>query len=305
MLLTTGEILADLFSQKNGDSFNFSATVGGAPFNACVSAVQSGASAIFVGRVGADIIGDYLADMANKIAFSQLILQKDSKRNTTLAFVTLEKGERSFSFFRNNTADSYLEQFDLNAYGEISIFHIGTLMLSEKHGRDFVRFMLKQAKQKHITIAVDVNFRPSLFACEKEMLSAFSDVIEYADILKLSNDELCLLEKGSTDTLSFEDTLATFTKSNCHRLIAVTAGNKGSYFLRHGKVTYIPVKKVLPPIDTTGAGDAFFGSLLASLDGLDYMTADNNTLISVFEKANQAGAAATQYKGALNAALFL
>lgn len=305
MILTTGEILADLFGQKDGDNMHFSANIGGAPFNACVGAVQSGAQAIFVGRIGTDVIGNFLSDMAQRINFSKLILQKDTKRNTTLAFVTLDKGERSFSFFRNNTADSYLQPFDLNAYGDISIFHIGTLMLSEKHGQNFAHSMLKQAKQKHITIAVDINFRPSLFACEKQMLTAFSDVIEYADILKLSDDELCLLENNTTDTSYLESALASIAKRYPHKFIAITAGSSGSYFIKAGKITYVPVKKVLTPIDTTGAGDAFFGSLLASLDATNYLTADDNTLISIFEKANQAGAAATQYQGALNTSLLI
>jgi len=305
MILTAGELLADLFGQRKDNSLQFSANIGGAPFNACVGAVQAGAQAVFVGRVGTDVIGTFLSDMAKKIGFSKLVLQKDTQRNTTLAFVTLDKGERSFSFFRNNTADSYLETFDLNAYGNVSIFHIGTLMLSEKHGQAFARTMLKQAKQKQITIAVDANFRPSLFACKKQMLAAFSDVIEYADILKLSDDELCLLENNTTDTSYLASALASIAKRYPHKFIAITAGSKGSYFIREGKITYVPVKKVLTPIDTTGAGDAFFGSLLASFDTTHYLTANDNTLISIFEKANQAGATATQYQGALNTSLFL
>ena len=51
-------------------------------------------------------MGDYLFAFAESQEFSFLDIEKDNKRNTTLAFVELdERGERRFSFYRNNTAD--------------------------------------------------------------------------------------------------------------------------------------------------------------------------------------------------------
>ena len=57
----------------------------------------------------------------------------------------------------------------------------------------------------------------------------------------------------------------------------------------------VPVK----PVDTTGAGDAFYGAALAGLDGKNLMELTDGELRRILQKANEAGAAATQHKGAL------
>ena len=63
----------------------------------------------------------------------------------------------------------------------------------------------------------------------------------------------------------------------------------------NGKSGTVPTEKV-KPVDTTGAGDAFFGTFLAVMDGAAWNTENiENALI----KANKAGAAATQFKGAI------
>ena len=56
MILSIGEILADLIGEKNDGALTFRVFCGGAPFNLAVNAKQSGATVGFVGRVGNDVI---------------------------------------------------------------------------------------------------------------------------------------------------------------------------------------------------------------------------------------------------------
>ena len=80
-----------------------------------------------------------------------------------------------------------------------------------------------------------------------------------------------------------------------NKLIVVTLGSKGSMFYYNGQTGIVPTEKV-KPIDTTGAGDAFFGTLLANLEGKEF-TKEN--IQSAMAKANKAGADATQFLGAI------
>lgn len=66
-------------------------------------------------------------------------------------------------------------------------------------------------------------------------------------------------------------------------------------YVYNGLSGVVATEKVTP-VDTTGAGDAFFGTVLAELDGKEF-TKENieNALI----KGNKAGAKATQFKGAI------
>ena len=57
----------------------------------------------------------------------------------------------------------------------------------------------------------------------------------------------------------------------------------------------VPTEKV-KPIDTTGAGDAFFGTFLASVEGKEW---NKENIESALVKANKAGADATQFLGAI------
>lgn len=52
MILSIGEILADLIGEKNDGALTFRAFCGGAPFNLAVNAKQSGAIVGFVGASG-------------------------------------------------------------------------------------------------------------------------------------------------------------------------------------------------------------------------------------------------------------
>ncbi len=52
-------------------------------------------------------------------------------------------------------------------------------------------------------------------------------------------------------------------------------------------------------MDTTGAGNAFYGTALAELDGKKLEKLSEEELRSILSQANIAGAAVTQHKGAL------
>ena len=94
MILSVGEILADMIGQKEDGVTTFKAFCGGAPFNLAVNAKQSGAKVGFVGRVGNDVIGRFVLCEAQKAHLDRLDIQIDAERNTTIAFVTLTDGER-------------------------------------------------------------------------------------------------------------------------------------------------------------------------------------------------------------------
>lgn len=88
MILSVGEILADMIGQKEDGVTTFKAFCGGAPFNLAVNAKQSGAKVGFVGRVGNDVIGRFVLCEAQKAHLDRLDIQIDAERNTTIAFVT-------------------------------------------------------------------------------------------------------------------------------------------------------------------------------------------------------------------------
>ena len=137
MILSIGEILADVIV-TNGAEKSY---LGGAPFNLIVNAKRAGAKTGFIGRVGSDDTGKFLQLEASKYNIDNLDIQVDSKRQTTVALVTLTDGERDFKFKRDNTADYNIDfsEIDFSKYQGVSVIHLGSLMLSEKQGKTFAK----------------------------------------------------------------------------------------------------------------------------------------------------------------------
>lgn len=84
MILSIGEILADLIGEKNDGALTFRAFCGGAPFNLAVNAKQSGATVWFVGRVGNDVIGRFVTAEAEKANLDSLDIQTDENATRRL-----------------------------------------------------------------------------------------------------------------------------------------------------------------------------------------------------------------------------
>jgi sugar/nucleoside kinase (ribokinase family) len=291
MILCIGEILADMVGSNENGVLTFKAFCGGALLNVAVNAKKAGAEVGFVGRVGKDVIGRFVTEEAKKAKFDYLDIQQDDKRNTTLAFVTLKDGERDFAFNRHETADFNIDANQINfaKYNDLKILHLGSLMLSEKAGRDFAQNIAKKAKDLGVILSFDMNFRMDTYKDFNDAKIAYKPYVESADIIKFSDDELKLYT-GIDDIKNAIESI--YQKG---QLFLLTLGSSGSMYYYNGQSGVVPTEKV-KPVDTTGAGDAFFGTFLANIENKTW-TKEN--VESALVKANKAGAETTQFLGAV------
>ena len=291
MILSIGEILADMVGENIDGTLTFKVFCGGAPFNVAVNAKNAGASVSFIGRVGKDVIGRFVTEEAKKANLDFLDIQVDSERNTTLAFVTLTDGERDFAFNRHDTADFNIDiaEIEFEKYTNLKILHLGSLMLSEENGKAFAKRIAKKAKDVGVKLSFDINFRMDTYKDIEDAKKAYEPYVEQADIIKFSDDELKLYT-------GIED-IKTAIESIHHKdqLFVLTLGSQGSLYYYNGESNMILTQKV-KPIDTTGAGDAFFGTFLANIENVEW-TKEN--IESALIKANKAGADTTQFLGAV------
>lgn len=288
MILSIGEILADMIGEVVDEKISFNMFCGGAPFNVAVNAKQSGGKVGFIGRVGNDLIGKNLIKFSQTMGLDELNIQVDPVRNTTLAFVSLCNGERDFTFFRHKTADYNIDINSLD-FDKYNIIHLGSLMLSEPEGIDFANKVIEKVKCENKILSFDVNFRMDLYKSLDDAIKAYKPFVETADILKFSDDEILAF----TGKSSLDEAICSLKKQN--RLLLITLGSKGSMYVYNEYTNVIPTVPV-KPIDTTGAGDAFFGCLLSNLDGKEF-TKEN--IENALMKANKKGAETTQFMGAI------
>ncbi len=287
MILCVGEILADMAGVVTNGAVCYERRAGGAPFNVACALKKLGAEVGFVGCVGDDSMGKFLTDFASARKFDVLEIGKDAQTNTTLAFVDIdEAGERSFCFHRKNTADIYLPEIPDDLLGKTSIVHVGSLMLSEERGEKYALSLCRRAHVAGSRISFDVNFRDDVFRNRAAAVRSCKKIIEEADIIKFSEDELEIFTKEYIDSLSSD------------KLVCISLGKAGSMWLYDGKKSAVPPIFV-KPVDTTGAGDAFFSGVLNGLCGIN-APYDSAALDRIFFFANVCGALNTLGRGAID-----
>ena len=296
-----GELLIDftengLSGQGNG---LFEANPGGAPCNVLAMLKKLGRSCAFVGKVGEDMFGHLLRDVAVEAGICMDYLVFDKEVRTTLAFVkTFPNGDRDFSFYRNPGADMMLtgDELPLDVIADSRIFHFGTLSMTHEGVRRATCKAIDHARQGGAVLSFDPNLRPPLWSSLEDAREQIEYGLARCDVLKIADNELEFMT-GETDF----DRGAAILRSKYPniRLFNVTAGADGSYSYYGDKRVFVPSCKLGGVIETTGAGDTFCASVLNFVldHGLDGLTEADLTEMLRF--ANTAAYLVTTRKGAI------
>ncbi len=296
-----GEALIDFTpSGKNGMGISlYAQNPGGAPANVLAAAAKLGCKTAFIGKVGNDFFGTFLRKTLSDLNIDTGGMLIDRDAPTTLAFVALdETGNRSFCFYRNPGADIMITTDEIPRDLKCKIFHFGSVSMTAEPARSATVSAVKAAKAAGALISYDPNYRKPLWRSESEAVETMRSVLGYADILKISEEELVLLT-GEEDCfaggLKLEQTGI--------QLVMITLGEKGAFFRFRGKEALLPAYDV-KTVDTTGAGDAFMGAVLSRIcldfgASLENLTAED--VYGIIDFANAAGSLATAMYGAIPA----
>lgn len=296
-----GELLIDFTDSGLSGQGNplFEANPGGAPCNVLAMLRKLGRSCAFVGKVGEDMFGHLLRDVAAEagICMDYLVFDKDAR--TTLAFVkTFGNGDRDFSFYRNPGADMLLrsDELPLDAIANSRIFHFGTLSMTHEGVRQATRRAIGCAREGGALISFDPNLRPPLWDSLEDARAQISYGLAHCGILKIADNELEFMT-CETD-LDRGAALLRGRYPNI-RLFNVTAGAEGSYSYYEDKRVFVPACKLGGVIETTGAGDTFCACVLSFVleRGLDGLTEADLTEMLRF--ANTAAYLVATRKGAI------
>lgn len=264
-IIAIGELLIDMTPIQSDHGRVFQPNPGGAPCNVLAMAQSLGSKTGFIGQVGKDAFGMQLKETLEDagINTSQLIM---GRFPTTLAFVHLDDhGDRSFSFYRDHCADVMLDikSIDFDFVRKSKVLHFGSLSFTSEPVKSTVLELLEFARKEHIFITYDPNYRPALWTSEEEAIEGMMLGLKYADAIKLADDEALLLTGEKTIEAAAQ---AIFDMGIS--LVCITLGNKGSYYhVKEGTGLVGAFESQV--LDTTGAGDSFFGAVIHYLLGHD------------------------------------
>ena len=292
-LICVGEMVID-FLPGEGEGV-YIRKAGGAPANVAVAAARNGLEAGFCGRVGNDDFGRFLVKTLKDNNVTVCCPQLVDEAITTMAFVSLdETGDRSFTFARKPGADMFLTRQNVDEAGvkDADVVHAGSCSLSVDPAADATAYALQVAKENGKLVSFDVNYRNLMWKDDRDAcIEAVKKVLPTVDLLKISEEEADMLgvapaEAGAAYGIS---------------VVIETLGGSGAKAFWKGKEYMVPARKAVC-VDTTGAGDAFWGGFLSCLLKNGVRSASDITeelLLKAMNFGTVAGWLCVQKKGAM------
>lgn len=300
-IIVLGELLIDFIPTINGVTLIqaevFKKAPGGAPANVAVGLSRLGLLSGFMGKVGDDSFGHFLAQTLVENGTDVSTLRYSQEARTALAFVSLrEDGDREFMFYRLPSADMLytMDEVDEEYIRSGRIFHFGSISLINEPSRSATLRAIEIAQNAGLLISYDPNLRLALWPGEEAARQGIRLGWQYAQIIKASEEEVLFLA-GEAD-------LQLAIRKLWHsrlRLLVVTRGKEGCIYFTHGYSGEMPGFNV-QAIDTTGAGDGFVAGLLKGiLEKSDWE--QPQVLHEICRYANAVGALTTTKRGAIPA----
>lgn len=299
-VVALGELLIDLTQNGLSTQGNplLEANPGGAPCNVLALLSKLGHKTAFIGKVGCDGFGNQLKEALVETGISTEGLCWDEYVHTTLAVVhTLPGGDRDFSFYRNPGADMRLttEEVNMELIRQAKIFHFGTLSMTDEPVRSATYAAIAEAEKNGVLRSFDPNLRPPLWRTLEETKEQVLYGMAHCDILKISDNEIQWL----TGLEDFDAGIRWIRERFPGiRLILLSMGKEGSR--AYSGETMAEVKSfTVDALETTGAGDTFFGGILHHVLMWGLRAYTQEELIEMLTFANAAAAIITTKKGAL------
>ncbi|CAN5252978.1 aminoimidazole riboside kinase [soil metagenome] len=295
-IVALGEVVADIYRDESSSNVEmpFTARPGGAPANVAVAAARLGAAAAFVGSVGEDLFGDFiLRALETEGVDVSAVRRCEPPTRTSLAFVEIKDGERSFTFYRSDPAADELlgpEDVTREVLSGASFVNFGSIPLIKDPSRSAIHQAVELAGELEIPVAFDVNLREHLWESVEAAREAVAPLLDRSRIVKVSNDELPPL-------LGMEDVeeAAEMLLERGAALVLVSLGAEGAFYATRAFTGAVPAFEV-EVVDPTGAGDAFLAASLVHLSEGEW---DEARVRESVRRGTAAGAIACMDYGAM------
>ena len=261
---------------------------GGDAMNTAVNLARLGTEVRFVGRIGNDFFGKFLAEVFRSLSIDcQGLLITDGCPSESCVVLVNEKGERKFLY--HHTTECTLSSDDVKTewLEGCSVVHIGgAFALPGIDGEGAAR-IFREAHKKGAVTTMDVTYDSSgrwlenISPCLSELDYFFPSINEAKHIAGSEEPEIIadfLLERGV-------------------KTVVIKLGANGCFVKNSSERFYQKAYKA-KVADTTGAGDAFVAGFLSGLEsGL--------SLRECAKRASAAGSACVEQLGATNEKLNL
>ncbi len=268
MILVCGENLIDYIQEPSGDALPlYRAYPGGSPFNTAMAVGRQSVPVSYMMPISTDSLGQLLRETLE--ASHVTCAGEPSDKPTALAVVSLDNGQPSYQFYRNDTADRQvtLESLIKATPKSVTACHVGgAAVAAGVDGAGVAAFATKLSKEG-VVVTYDPNIRPAFLESRDTYMPLFEETLRASDLMKLSDEDMEWLYPGADIEAKAKEIFDTEDLG----LLILTMGSKGAVaFSQNGRLD-IPAAHVETLVDTVGAGDTFMATVICELTKRDLM----------------------------------
>lgn len=213
----------------------------------------------YVTRVGSDALSDAAVAAVAEAGIGTDWIGRDTARTIGLYLIALQDGERSFSYWRGQSAARLLAEDDgwLNAaFDAVDVVYLSgiTLAILDLAGRARLLGALQGRR-----VVFDPNIRPRLWEDTGTLRATISAAAALSEVVLPSFDD----ETAAFGDPSPEATAERYAAVGA-REVVVKNGAGPLAVSEGGAIRNLPGPKAVSAVDTTAAGDSFNAGYLAS-----------------------------------------
>ena len=263
-LVTVGETLAALTAAQPGpltQGTGLRLGLAGAESNVAVGVSRLGGSAVWIGRVSEDALGDLILRELRAEGVTTVAV-RDPAPTSLMLKERRTAGHTRTRYYRTHTAGAALSPQDIpeDVVAGAAILHITgiTPALGDGPAKAVTR-AVDIAADAGVTVSLDINFR-SLLWHEQEARSALLPLLRRSDLVFAGPHEARLAVSGADNPEELAQGICALGPSGA----VVKLGSEGAFALLDGQPYHQPATPVHVH-DSVGAGDAFAAGYLAEL----------------------------------------
>ena len=256
-----GELLVDMISDDydaDNSCNKYSRYFGGSPANITMNIKRLGGNPIISASVGNDRLGEFLINNLKKNNINTEFINKVNN-STSMVLVTKSKETPLPIFYRS--ADYNLEynsQIDLILKNS-KIVHFSCWPISQSKSRKMIERVIEEARKNNVLIGFDPNYHEMIWEEGHDGIEYIKNLIGKVDIIKPSEVDAERIFGPDTP----ENHVNKFIECGA-KLVIMTLGKYGA-IVSDGTKTIKFNTLATEVIDTTGAGDAFWGGFYTAI----------------------------------------
>ncbi|MGR2770341.1 sugar kinase [Photobacterium ganghwense] len=272
-------IIGECMIEINGELFGQTTqSFGGDTLNTAVylARASEGLEVSYVTVLGTDVLSEGLLSRWQAEGVKTDLVLRDSERQPGLYMIQLdEQGERSFEYWRSQSAARYLMQHpDFSAIepklNTMDMVYLSGISLAILPQQDRLRLLAVLARLhcKGVEIVFDSNFRAGLWLDLAEARECYRQVYAMTSIALVTDEDEAMLwgDTEGNDVRNIAKTIISRISAMGVGQVVIKQGENGAVYqnmVTDSASTRIPTIPVPEVVDTTSAGDAFNAGFLA------------------------------------------